>query len=59
MRSVEAVRSDARNSCRRDPDNVAQICIEAAYDLSEDVCTAFDRLRRPRPRPRPRRSSAS
>jgi len=24
-------------------DNVAQICIEAAYDLSEDVCTAFDR----------------
>jgi len=22
---------------------VAQICIEAAYDLSEDVCTAFDR----------------
>jgi len=24
-------------------DNVAQICIEAAYDLSEDVCTAFDK----------------
>jgi len=24
-------------------DNVAQICIDAAYDLSEDVCTAFDR----------------
>ena len=24
-------------------DNVAQICIEAAYDLSEDVCAAFDR----------------
>jgi fumarate hydratase subunit alpha len=24
-------------------DNVAQICIEVAYDLSEDVCTAFDR----------------
>ncbi len=24
-------------------DNVAQICIEASYDLSEDVCTAFDR----------------
>jgi fumarate hydratase subunit alpha len=24
-------------------DNVAQICIEASYDLSEDVCMAFDR----------------
>ena len=24
-------------------DNVAQICIDAAYDLSEDVCTAFDK----------------
>ncbi len=24
-------------------DNVAQICIDAAYDLSEDVLTAFDR----------------
>jgi len=24
-------------------DNVAQICIDAAYDLSEDVCTALDR----------------
>jgi fumarate hydratase subunit alpha len=24
-------------------DNVAQICIDAAYDLSEDVMTAFDR----------------
>jgi fumarate hydratase subunit alpha len=24
-------------------DNVAQICIEASYDLSEDVCNAFDR----------------
>ena len=24
-------------------DNVAQICVEAAYELSEDVCTAFDR----------------
>jgi len=24
-------------------DNIAQICIDAAYDLSEDVCTAFDR----------------
>jgi fumarate hydratase subunit alpha len=24
-------------------DNVAQICIDAAYDLSDDVCTAFDR----------------
>ena len=24
-------------------DNVAQICIDAAYNLSEDVLTAFDR----------------
>ena len=24
-------------------DNVAQMCVEAAYDLSEDVCNAFDR----------------
>jgi fumarate hydratase subunit alpha len=24
-------------------DNVAQICIDAAYELSEDVCMAFDR----------------
>ena len=24
-------------------DNVARICIEASYDLSEDVCNAFDR----------------
>jgi fumarate hydratase subunit alpha len=26
-------------------DNVAQICIDAAHDLSEDVCTAFERAR--------------
>ena len=26
-------------------DNVAQICIDAAYDLSEDVLTAFDRAK--------------
>ena len=24
-------------------DNVAQMCVEAAYDLSKDVCNAFDR----------------
>ena len=24
-------------------DNVAQICIDAAYNLSDDVLTAFDR----------------